>query len=266
MGFQSSLDFGLYWNRSFLSDESERHMLIKILPSPEAAELYVAELIADQVRAQPASVLGLATGGTMLGVYHALRNMDLSFKHTRAFNLDEYLGLSPAHAQSYHSYMRHHLFGHIDIETDHCHIPVGVGDVDQSIADYETLLTRYGPIDLQLLGLGQNGHIGFNEPGCKLDGTVHKTALSPTTIEANARYFDTLSEVPSEAITMGVGTIMSARKIVLLACGAAKADAVSKMIECSVTPECPASALQRHPNVEIVLDVAAASGLKNTKL
>jgi glucosamine-6-phosphate deaminase len=249
-----------------LIDKSDDAMMLKILPTPEAAELYVAEVLAAQVRAHPTSVMGWATGGTMLGVYRALRHMDLSFSQTRAFNLDEYLGLPAEHPQTYHSYMRRYFFDHIDIEEDHCHVPEGSGDVCLSISNYEALIKRYGPIDLQLLGLGQNGHIGFNEPGAELEGGVHKTTLSSTTLAANARYFEATEEVPCEAVTMGIGTILSARKIILLAHGEAKAEAVSKMVEGPVSTQCPASVLQTHPNTEIVIDVAAASGLSKTRL
>ncbi|MDO6591905.1 glucosamine-6-phosphate deaminase [Loktanella sp. D2R18] len=240
-------------------------MIIKTFQTPIEAEHYAADLISAQVRAKPNSVMGWATGGTMLGVYKALCGMDLSFKDIRAFNLDEYIGLPPDHPQSYHFYMRQHLFDHIDISPDRCHLPVGIGDTAIEISRYQDLLRTYGPIDLQLLGIGQNGHIGFNEPGADLDGLTRKTALSPITIRANSRYFGTAETVPNEAITMGIGTIMTARKIVLLGCGASKADAVAAMIQQSVTPDCPASVLQRHDDITVVLDKAAAASLSLEK-
>jgi glucosamine-6-phosphate deaminase len=239
-------------------------MNLKIFPSSDAAEEYVSHLIVSQIRSKPSSVMGWATGGTRLGVYRRLSELDLSFKSTRAFNLDEYIGLPANHPQSYHSYMRTHLFNHTDIEEARCHIPNGEGeDIARSIAKYEELLTTYGPVDFQLLGIGHNGHIGFNEPGVELGLRVHRTALSSTTIAANSRYFETQDEVPNEAITMGVRTILSAQKIVLLACGKSKAEAVAAMIDSPVGSQCPASALQKHPNVMIVLDASAAVDLKD---
>lgn len=224
--------------------------------------MHTATLIAEQVHLKSSSVIGWATGGTMLGVYRSLRDMNLSFQHTRAFNLDEYIGLPAAHPQSYHHYMRHNFFDHVGMPEAQCHIPDGGCDPEHAIAKYEALLAAHGPIDLQLLGLGKNGHIGFNEPGASFNGTVHKTVLSPTTIEANARYFEASTDVPREAITMGIKTILSARKIVLLACGHAKADAVAEMIEGVMSITCPATALQLHDDVTIVLDSAAASELQ----
>ena len=238
-------------------------MNLKIFPSADEAEEYVSNLIASQIRSKPSSVMGWATGGTMLGVYRRLREFDLSFKLTRAFNLDEYIGLPANHIQSYHSYMRTYLFNCTDIEEERCHIPNGDSeDIARSIVNYEELLATYGPVDFQLLGIGHNGHIGFNEPGVDLGLGVHRTALSATTISANSRYFETKDEVPNEALTMGIMTILSARKIVLLACGNAKANAVAAMMDGPVGSQCPASALQKHPNVTIVVDDSAAADLK----
>lgn len=229
--------------------------------TPKAAEIYAADLIAAQVRLQPESVIGWATGGTMLGLYDALRQMDVSFKQTRGFNLDEYVGLGPDHPQSYHHYMRQHFYDHIDIEDDRAHVPSGLGDPMDAAKQYEQLLAQYGPIDLQLLGIGQNGHIGFNEPGAAFDGGTQVTELSDTTIAANSRFFDDKSQVPKDAVTMGIGAILKARKIVLLACGSAKADAVKAMIEGPIDPCCPASALRLHANVDVILDQEAAANL-----
>jgi glucosamine-6-phosphate deaminase len=236
-------------------------MKFTVFDTPKAAESYAADLIAAQVRLSPKSVIGWATGGTMLGLYDALRQIDVSFKQTRGFNLDEYVGLGPDHPQSYHHYMRHHFFDHIDIAADHIHVPSGLGDPQDAAAHYERLLAQYGPIDLQLLGIGQNGHIGFNEPGARFDGGTQVTALSDTTIAANSRFFDDKAQVPKDAVTMGIGAILEARKIVLLACGSVKADAVKAMAEGPVDPKCPASSLQNHPNVAVVLDQAAAAHL-----
>ncbi|MEM5475196.1 glucosamine-6-phosphate deaminase [Pacificibacter sp. AS14] len=236
-------------------------MNFTVFDTPNAAEIYAAELIAAQVQLQPESVIGWATGGTMLGLYDALRRMDVSFKQTRGFNLDEYVGLGPDHPQSYHHYMRNHFFDHIDIAADHIHLPSGLGNPQESAAQYERLLAQYGPIDLQLLGIGQNGHIGFNEPGAAFDGGTQVTALSDTTIAANSRFFDDKTQVPKDAVTMGIGAILKARKIVLLACGSVKADAVKAMAEGPIGRFCPASSLRGHPNVAVVLDQAAAAHL-----
>jgi glucosamine-6-phosphate deaminase len=236
-------------------------MKFTVFDTPKSAETFAAGLIAEQVHRQPDSVFGWATGGTMLGLYDALRQMDVSFKQTRGFNLDEYVGLGPDHPQSYHHYMRQHFFDHIDIAADHIHLPSGLGNPQEAAAQYERLLVQYGPIDLQLLGIGQNGHIGFNEPGAAFDGGTQVTALSDTTIAANSRFFDDKTQVPKEAVTMGIGAILKARKIVLLACGSVKAKAVQDMAEGPIDPCCPASALRGHPNVSVVLDQAAAAHL-----
>ncbi len=222
-----------------------------------------AAVIAVQVRAKAASVLGLATGSTPIGTYQELVRMHredgLDFSLVNTYNLDEYLGLPPDNPQSYSHFMWHHLFGQINIDPERVHIPSGQPeDVNRACRDYDRAIEAAGGIDLQLLGIGRNGHIGFNEPDFYLRTETHLVALTEDTIAANARFFSRPEEVPRSAITMGVGTIMKARHILLLASGADKADVVARMIEGPVTTEVPASILQMHPQVTVLLDEAAA--------
>ena len=239
-------------------------MRIVICDTGEAATGRVARRIAETVTRKPDAVLGLATGGTMDPVYRALiaeHEGGLSFAAATSFNLDEYVGLPPAHPQSYHSYMATHFFDHVDLPRDRRFLPRGDHDPDVAAADYEALIARHGPIDLQLLGLGHNGHIGFNEPGSSLASRTRDKALTRRTREANARFFAKGETPPDTAITMGIGTIMEARAVILLALGPGKAAAAAQVIEGPVSAICPGSALQFHPDVTIVLDEAAAADL-----
>lgn len=240
-------------------------MRIIICDTAAEATEKVAGFITDQIRARPDSVLGLATGGTMERLYGRLQQAHrdgLSFADVTTFNLDEYVGLPADHPQSYAYYMRHFLFDHIDIDQDRCFIPDGTIHPFQAAADYETLIADHGPIDLQLLGLGRNGHIGFNEPSSSLNSLTREKALSQDTLAANRQYFDDDANMPNSAITMGIKTICSAHQIVLLALGAGKAQAVKRMMEGPVSTFCPASALQMHPNVIAVVDADAAQLLE----
>jgi len=223
-----------------------------------AAERYVTLL-----NKKPDAVLGLATGSTPLELYAQLVKLNkegkLSFAKAKSFNLDEYVGLTGEHDQSYRYFMNHNLFDHVDIRKEETRVPCGIGDVDANAADYEKAIAAAGGIDLQLLGLGQNGHIGFNEPGTPLESLTHKIELTENTRIANARFFASLDEVPTHAISMGIKSVMNCRSIILIALGKNKAEAVSKAVNGPVDAMVPASVLQLHPDVTFYLDADAAS-------
>lgn len=225
-----------------------------------------ATLLAAQLISKPNSVLGLATGSTPIPTYQALISLYkagvVDFSSASSFNLDEYVGLPAGHPCSYHSFMREQLFDHVNMPADHIHIPDGnAADPQTECARYDQAITAAGGIDMQVLGIGRNGHIGFNEPDDHFTSATHVVNLTESTIKANTRFFKSESEVPRQAISMGVGTIMSARKILLLALGEAKAQAVRDTVKGHITPRVPASVLQLHPNAIILLDEAAASKL-----
>ena len=225
-----------------------------------------AAIIAAQVAEKPDCVLGLATGSTPIGTYKNLvewyENGSLEFSQVRTVNLDEYRGLPRDNDQSYYYFMHDNLFNHVNIDEANTNVPDGTNpDADAECARYEALIASYGGQDLQLLGLGHNGHIGFNEPAQEFDKTTHCVDLQESTIEANKRFFASADDVPKQAYTMGIGTIMKAKKILVVANGEGKADIVAKAFFGPVTPEVPASILQFHPNVTIVVDETAASKL-----
>jgi glucosamine-6-phosphate deaminase len=225
-----------------------------------------AARVADHVDRHPQATLGLATGGTMTPVYKELvrrhRDDGLSFAGITSFNLDEYIGLRPDHPRSYRKDMQDRLFAHIDIEPTRTHIPAGdARDPEAEAKAYETRIEAAGGIDLQLLGIGINGHIGFNEPSSSLGSTTRIKRLASSTIEANRRFFGPDETMPTHAITVGIQTIMRARMILLLATGERKAEAIAAMIEGPISAFCPASILQFHPNATVILDPAAASRL-----
>lgn len=225
-----------------------------------------ANLIAAEVIRRPNCVLGLATGSTPIGTYENLiarnRAGDLSFREVRTVNLDEYKGLAPTHDQSYRYFMQTNLFDHVDILPENTNVPDGLAtDADAECARYDALVASLGYADLQLLGLGRNGHIGFNEPCDEFVVPTHVVDLTESTTEANARFFASRDEVPRQALTMGIGVIMGAKKIVMVASGADKADAVYGMVKGPVNPQLPASILQLHPDVTLVADKAALSKL-----
>ena len=225
-----------------------------------------AAVIAAQIVSKPDCVLGLATGSTPVGAYQQLvkwyEQGDLSFAEVRSVNLDEYYGLSPDHDQSYRYFMQSNLFDHVDIAPENTNVPDGLAkDPTAECLRYERKAAELGYADLQLLGLGRNGHIGFNEPCDCFPVATHLVDLTESTIEANARFFASADDVPKQALTMGVGTIMKARKILIVASGADKADAVWKAFAGPITPEVPASILQLHPDVTLVADEAALSKL-----
>lgn len=241
-------------------------MRVVLLENAEQVSLRAADLICDCVRAAASPVLGLATGSTPLGTYRELVRRHqaglISFAGTTTFNLDEYVGLSATHPQSYRAFMQENLFGPASFSVERCHVPNGIAkDYRAACSEYETRIADAGRIDLQLLGLGADGHIAFNEPGSSLASRTRVKALTAQTRQDNSRFFESLDEVPRMAITMGIGTILEARHIVLMATGAGKAAAVRSFIEGPLTAQVPASALQLHPQVTVLLDEAAAGWL-----
>ena len=230
----------------------------------DALSRRAANLISAEVIRKPDCVLGLATGSTPVGTYRQLsawnQKGDFSFKDVRTVNLDEYLGLPPTHDQSYRYFMQENLFDKIDIPFEHTHVPDGMAaDPEQECRRYDELVRSLGYADLQLLGLGRNGHIGFNEPGDCFRKETHVVELTQNTIEANARFFENEAAVPKKAITMGIGCIMAARRVLLVASGANKAEAFYRTVCGPITPQCPASILQLHNDVVIVGDEEALS-------
>lgn len=242
-------------------------MEVIIRETYEEMSKLAAGMIEQQLLCKPNSVLGLATGSTPVGTYQELirlhRETGLDFTRVITFNLDEYVGLPPSHEQSYRYFMEENLFKHIDIPPGNVHVPYGHTDsVLEFCAWYENEIQRTGGIDIQILGIGGDGHIAFNEPGSSLGSRTRLKTLTEETIKDNARFFDSLEEVPRFAITMGVGTILEAKKIILLANGKAKAEIVAEAIEGPITCQVSASALQLHRDVVVMLDAEAGSKLK----
>lgn len=216
-----------------------------------------ANVISAQVILKPNAVLGLATGSTPIGTYKQLidwyQKGDIDFSMTKSINLDEYVGLTPDNEQSYRYFMNDKFFNHININKNNTYVPNGkANDMIAECARYDALINEMGGIDLQLLGIGHNGHIGFNEPGQAFEKTTHIVELGESTIQANARFFDSIDEVPRQAITMGIKSIMQAKKLLLIANGADKKEIVEKAINGPVTPQVPASILQFHPNLTVI--------------
>lgn len=223
-----------------------------------------ANILAAQVILKPDCVLGLATGSSPIGTYDQLvegyEKGDLDFSEVRTVNLDEYIGLNQENDQSYYYFMHSHLFDRINIDPANTNVPNGMAeDIDAECERYEELIRSLGGVDIQLLGIGRNGHIGFNEPAAAFDKMTHCVDLTESTIEANKRFFASADDVPRQAVSMGSGTIMKAKKILLIACGEDKADAVAKSFFGPVTPEVPASILQLHSDVVVIADTAALS-------
>ena len=222
-----------------------------------------ANIISAQVILKPDSVLGLATGTTPLAAYKQLIRWcdrgDVDFSEVSTYNLDEYRGLTHDDPQSYHYFMRKNFFDHINIDLSRTHVPDGSNpDADAACADYDKLVHDAGYPDLQLLGIGNNGHIGFNEPGTPFGSLTHIVELTESTREANKRFFKSIDEVPTHAVTMGVKTVMQARSIILMAIGPAKAPIMKEMLQGPVTENVPASVLQLHPDVTVYMDYEAA--------
>lgn len=241
---------------------------MRMLPSRDYAQMSrrAAYVVAGQVLLKPRSVLGLATGETPLGLYRELARLgeegDVDFSEVVTFNLDEYLGLARTDPHSYAWYMEEHFFRFVNVAPERRHIPDGVArDPGAECVRYERALEAAGGVDLQILGLGRDGHIGFNEPDVKFEKGTHVVQLAESTIRANARFFSSPDQVPTRALSMGIKTIMSAKRILLLASGAEKADAIAAAVRGPVTPDLPASVLQLHPDATFVVDAAAASKL-----
>ena len=235
-------------------------------PSAEAAVRLVARIVARELRARPNLVLGLATGRTMEGVYRELirlhREEGLDFSRCRTFNLDEYAGVPPTDERSFRHWMQEHFFRHVNLRPENVHLPDGMApDLEAECRRYEEAIRSAGGVDLQLLGIGVAGHIGFNEPLSSLQSRTRVKALTPMTIRQNAAWCGGEERVPRRAVTMGVGTILEARWCVLLALGAEKAEVVARAVEGPVTCMVPASALQLHPRCTVVLDEAAGGRL-----
>ena len=237
-----------------------------IVDTPEGIAKQAAAIYKDILDAKPNAVLGFATGSTPLDLYAELvrlyKDGQISFKDVTTFNLDEYVGLEPTHDQSYRYFMDTNLFNHIDLDPARVHIPSGIDTSADALAGYDQAIAEAGGVDMQLLGIGCNGHIGFNEPGTPLESLTHVVELTQNTREVNARFFDSLDDVPTHAATMGVRTVMNARKLLLIALGESKADAIKATVEGPVTAECPASVLQLHPDAIVFCDKGAASKLK----
>ena len=226
-----------------------------------------ANILSAQVILKPDTVMGLATGSSPVGTYQQLiewyKKGDLDFAQVRTVNLDEYAGLAPDHSQSYRRFMQENFFDHINIPRENTHVPNGLApDLEAECRRYNQVIQSLGGIDIQLLGMGHNGHIGFNEPGQAFELETHVVDLTDNTIEANARFFASRDEVPRHAITMGIKSIMQAQRIVMVVSGADKADIVRAAFAGPVVPQVPASILQMHPNFILVGDKAALSKLR----
>ncbi len=242
---------------------------MKIIKTADYNEMSkkAANIIAAQMILKPDSVLGMATGSSPIGTYKELikkyEEGDIDFSDITTVNLDEYKGLPRTSEQSYYYFMNENLFNHVNINKERTHVPNGmIEDAEEECGNYEALIKQLGGIDLQLLGLGHNGHIGFNEPAEQFDKETHCVDLQESTIQANKRFFDSIDDVPRKAYTMGIGTIMSAKKILVVVSGADKAEIVKKAFTGPVTPSVPASILQMHPDVTIVCDAAAYAELE----
>ena len=241
-------------------------MRLIILDNADQVSEQAAQIFMSQLAKKPRSTLGLATGSTPLKLYARLVDLhaagELSFQQAQSFNLDEYVGLSPEHPQSYRAFMDKHLFAKTDFSVNATHLPDGMAqDLDQECEVYEKKIADAGGIDLQLLGLGSNGHIGFNEPLSSLSSRTRVKTLTQETISANARFFQPDEWQPQLALTMGIGTVMDANHILILATGASKAEAVKNFVEGPVSAFCPASILQLHQKVTVLVDSEAAAHL-----
>lgn len=236
---------------------------VQIYPSADAVAGVTADILADLVRTKQDCVLGLSTGSSPLSTYARLiqihREDGLCFARTRTFNLDEYVGLCGSHEQSYRAYMDRHLFDHIDVPIEHTDVMDGCADsLDAECDRFERAVAEAGSVDVWLLGIGVNGHIAFNEPGTDPSSRTRSITLAPETIQANSRFFDNPSQVPKQALTAGIATILDGRRILLIATGESKAAPVRDAIEGPVDPTCPASHLQLHTDCTFILDEPAA--------
>lgn len=245
----------------------KKNIRVIVCEDYETISKKAAAILAGVISLKPDCVLGLATGSSPVGMYQELVKKyqagELDFSQVRSYNLDEYYPIDPENDQSYHYFMNTNLFQHVNISPDSVHVPSGnAQDIQAACEEYEVMITQAGGIDIQVLGIGQNGHIGFNEPAEAFDAKTHLVDLQESTIKANARFFEKEEDVPRQAISMGVGSIMKARRILMVANGAAKAKAIAAALEGPITPQVPASALQMHPDVTVIVDQEAAALLK----
>lgn len=241
------------------------HIIIK--KNYEELSKQTTVIVKQKILAKPNLVLGLATGSTPLGLYQELirthQKEGLDFSEVTTFNLDEYAGLAPSHPQSYNYYMWENLFKHINIKKENIFIPQGIAEnIEEFCQQYEYEIKKRGGIDLQILGIGRDGHIGFNEPGTSFTSRTHIINLDSVTIEDNARFFDNKNAVPRRAITMGIGTIMEAKECLMLVNGEHKAEIIARALQGQITEKVPASVLQKHPNLTVILDEEAANKLE----
>ncbi|MBR6825074.1 MAG: glucosamine-6-phosphate deaminase [Oscillospiraceae bacterium] len=241
-------------------------MRIIVAENYEAMSRQAANILSSVVVMKPDCVLGLATGSTPIGTYQELikryQDGDLDFSRVKTVNLDEYVGLEPTHDQSYRYFMQTQLFDHVNINVENTNVPGGLAeDIEAECRRYDEVIASMGGIDIQVLGMGHNGHIGFNEPAEEFPKGTHQVDLAESTIEANARFFENRDMVPRKAVTMGIGSIMQARQILVVVSGEGKADIVEKAFRGPITPQVPASILQLHPDVILVGDKAALSKL-----
>lgn len=239
-------------------------MKIIICKDSNEASQKAANMIKKVINDNPKAILGLATGSTPIETYKKLIEMnkkkEISFKDVKTVNLDEYISLDETHPQSYRYFMNDNLFNHIDINISNTRVPKGMAkDIEKEAIDYEKYLNKLGGADIQVLGLGENGHIGFNEPGDSLNAVTHIEDLTLSTIKANKRFFQSEKEVPKKAITMGLGSILKAKKIILLAFGEKKAQAIASLKDNNITTKFPVTFLKLHPDVTVLVDNEAAS-------
>lgn len=243
-------------------------MRIVVVANYEMMSAKAAQIIVSQIILKPEAIIGLATGSTPEGMYKDLVKFEneglVDMQSVVTFNLDGYYGIDVKDKQSYHYYMHKHLFDHVKIPSKQIHMPPGQSkDIKMACRTYDELIKKAGGIDVQILGIGQNGHIGFNEPDIKFEAKTHLVALDASTIKANARFFENEDLVPKQAISMGIKNIMQSKKIVLMASGASKADAIYEMVNGPITPNLPASVLQLHPDVVVIIDKDAASRIES---
>lgn len=245
-------------------------MTITTFSKVEDLNSAVADLLIKAVRVNPGIVLGLSTGNSPIGVYKLLIEDHLknktSYKSVTAFNLDEYEGLDGSSKQSYRFFMDKYLFSQLDIDKSNTHVPSGMGDLEDGCRKYDEMIKKIGGIDIQLIGIGRNGHIAFNEPGTPFDCRTHIAHLSEETIDANSKYFLSKDDIPKHAVTMGIQSIMEAKHVVMVAFGKSKAEAIKGMIEGPINTGLPASVLQNHPHVSVFLDHEAGSLLHNQRI
>lgn len=238
-------------------------MKLIITKNYEELSKKAADEMADIIKSNPKAILGLATGGSPMGMYKELIKMNkegkVDFSNITTVNLDEYIGLSGDHPQSYRYFMNENLFNHINIDKNNTYVPNGLAkNIEEECKAYDARITELGGTDVQLLGIGNNGHIAFNEPDNELLSGTHLTKLTEDTIKANARFFESIDEVPTQALTMGLGGIMRSKKIIVIASGESKAEAVKAMVSGKISTNMPASMLQMHRNVTVIVDEAAA--------